>query len=241
MTAGACARSCSTSSRTRSSSRRKARSCCGSRQSGLPADGGLGTYAIAVEVSDTGIGIDAEGMAASVRVVQPGRRLDHTPVRRHRARASRSADGSPRRWAARSRAESAGPGEGATFKLTIVADAAPDLEQRPGRRRAAGRARRAACADRRRPRHEPAHPRRAGGAVGHDRQRRGQPAGGSRARAAGSRVRRGAARLPDARPRRRLARAGDARGTARSPDPRHPAFVLGLARPRRHPATASKR
>ena len=46
---------------------------------------------IAFSVSDTGIGITPDDAAAHLRGLRPGRRHDRAPVRRHRARACRSA------------------------------------------------------------------------------------------------------------------------------------------------------
>ena len=92
---------------------------------------GLGTYEIAVEVRDTGIGIDAEGMQ---RLFESFSQADASITRRFGgtglglAISRRLAEA----MGGAISAESDGPGEGATFKLTIVADAAPDLEQSLG-------------------------------------------------------------------------------------------------------------
>ena len=90
--------------------------------------------------------------AAAVPALHAGRRVDDAQVRRHRARAWRSAGSSPRRWAARSASRSV-PGQGSTFWFTIRAE-----RLAPGNDSVVECA---SCADdarpvRRRPRHQPA-------------------------------------------------------------------------------------
>ena len=161
---------------------------------------GLGTYEIAVEVRDTGIGIDAEGMQ---RLFESFSQADASITRRFGgtglglAISRRLAEA----MGGAISAESAGPGEGATFKLTIVADAAPDLEQS---RLAADElpveleGLRALIVD------DHATNRRILAAQvarwGMIASEVGSPLEALELRSAGSRVRRGAARLPDARP-----------------------------------------
>ena len=59
---------------------------------------GASSYRLEFAVRDTGVGIPRGTDGQAVRVLQPGRRLDHSPLRRYRARArdleaSRRADG----------------------------------------------------------------------------------------------------------------------------------------------------
>ncbi len=93
----------------------------------IAGGGELGRYSITVEVSDTGIGIDSEGMAGLFESFSQAdasitRRFGGTGLGLAISRRLAEAMGGT------ITAESAGTGAGATFELTIIADAAPDRD-----------------------------------------------------------------------------------------------------------------
>ena len=103
----ACARCCSTSPATRSSSPRPA----ASRSMVEPAP----TAPLTLRIRDTGIGIAPGDSGTHLRGVRAGRRRRRPPVRRHRTGAC-DFQTHVARWAARS-ASTARPAAGATFSL----------------------------------------------------------------------------------------------------------------------------
>ena len=87
--------------------------------------------------SDTGIGHRRGVPRQRLRHVPAGRRLEHAPVRRPRASASRSRGGSSSCTAGRSRRSATGPARGATFTVRLpVRD--PGGRARPRKRRRCG-------------------------------------------------------------------------------------------------------
>ena len=169
-----CARSSSTSSRMRSSSPRRARSSCRSAaRAAAPVAGDAAErrWEIDVAVRDTGIGIPRGPHRPAVPVVQPGGRLDLATVRRNGPRTrdqqapGRAAGGHDHRREQRR----AGRGQ----PLRRQHRRARGAGRRGQRSRAAAldRAARQGRADRRRQRHEPAHPDCPAAPVGDDRAR----------------------------------------------------------------------
>ena len=196
-----------------------------------------------VEVSDTGIGIDADELDAAVRAVHAGRHLDHAALRRHRPRA-RDLDAARRADGRRDRRSTARRGHGSTLLVRRAARPRDDRHDARTRARAWPCRENAARADRGRQRHEPGHrlgvPQRAGHRLRPGRQR----AGGARD-ARGGRARRPAVRgrrpgQPDARHERSRRRRSGSRQPAPPQLPRGDADLHGrpvgkLRRSRRRP------
>ena len=227
--AAACARSSPTWSPTPSSSPTAARSPCGSSCSSATRP----ARSCASRSPTPASGSPQGKLDTPLRVVLPGRHVDHAPLRRHRARAghlapARAAHGrrDPRRVGRRPR------------QPLLLRRHAPGGRGRPSRSDPGAR-RRAEGPGRRRHRDQPrdrrrlpalGRPREHGGRLGRRGARR--PAGGRGRRRA---VRGRGARRPDARDGRLRARRRDPR---RARAARHPPGDAGLDRrpPRRAPA-----